>query len=72
MQKQVQVKSLFLIFPVQLISILVKSSTATSGSPPPNSYTQRYQQPQQQRRRSPSPTVNLFSTNIFVFIPFCF
>ncbi|UJR25952.1 hypothetical protein I4U23_007300 [Adineta vaga] len=30
----------------------VKSSTATSGSPPPNSYTQRYQQ----RKKSPSPT----------------
>ncbi|CAF0775213.1 unnamed protein product [Adineta ricciae] len=30
----------------------VKSSTATSGSPPPNSYAQRYQQ----RKKSPSPT----------------
>ncbi|CAF3275197.1 unnamed protein product [Rotaria socialis] len=30
----------------------IKSSTATSGSPPPNSYTQRYQQ----RKKSSSPT----------------
>ncbi|CAF3594973.1 unnamed protein product [Adineta steineri] len=30
----------------------VKSSTATSGSPPPNSYAQRFQQ----RKKSPSPT----------------
>jgi hypothetical protein len=45
----------------------IKSSIATSGSPPPNSYTQRYQQ----RRKSPSPTVNSFSfltySIIFVF-----
>ena len=42
--------------------VLVKSSTATSGSPPPNSYTQRYQE----RLKSPSPTVNLSRSLTFV------
>ncbi|CAF3502946.1 unnamed protein product [Rotaria sordida] len=39
----------------------IKSSTATSGSPPPNSYNQRYQQ----RKKSPSPTQQLNRTSSY-------
>ena len=57
-QMWTQVQVIFLIILVRIKSIfsLVKSSTATSGSPRPNSFSQRYQQ----RKQSPSPTVNFF------------
>jgi len=44
-------------------NVSTKSSTATNGSPPPNSFSHRYQQPMSlPQKKSPSPTLNRTSS----------